>query len=54
MHHLRSSEGQQEIDLVIEVGARRLVAIEIKATATPDPGDAAISAGSVASSGTIV
>ena len=40
MHHLRSSEGQHEIDLVIEVGARRLLAIEIKATATPDPGDA--------------
>ena len=40
MHHLRSSEGLHEIDLVIEVGARRLVAIEIKATATPDPGDA--------------
>ena len=40
MHHLRSSEGQHEIDLVIEVGARRLVAIDIKATATPNPGDA--------------
>lgn len=40
MHHLRSSEGHHEIDLVVEVGARRLLAIEIKATATPDPGDA--------------
>jgi predicted AAA+ superfamily ATPase len=40
LHHLRMSEGQHEIDLVIEVGARRLIAIEIKATATPDPGDA--------------
>ena len=40
MLHLRMSEGQHEIDLVVEVGARRLIAIEIKATATPDPGDA--------------
>ncbi len=40
LHHLRMSEGLHEIDLVIEVGPRRLVAIEIKATATPDPGDA--------------
>ena len=39
LHHLRTNEGR-EIDLVIEVGARRLIAIEIKATATPDPGDA--------------
>lgn len=40
LHHLRVSDGGHEIDLVIEVGAHRLVAIEIKATATPDPGDA--------------
>lgn len=40
MHHLRMAEGHHEIDLVIEVGPRRLVAIEVKATATPDPGDA--------------
>jgi predicted AAA+ superfamily ATPase len=40
MHHLRMAEGQHEIDLVIEVGPRRLVAFEIKATASPDPGDA--------------
>lgn len=40
MHHLRTSQGRNEIDLVIEVGARRLVAIEIKATSTPDPSDA--------------
>ncbi len=39
MHHLRTSEGR-EIDLVVEVGARRLIAIEIKATASPDTGDA--------------
>lgn len=40
LHHLRTAEGRHEIDLVIEVGARRLVAIEIKATSTPDAGDA--------------
>jgi uncharacterized protein len=40
LHHLRTSEGQHEIDLVIESGPRRLIAIEIKATASPDPGDA--------------
>ena len=40
LHHLRTHEGRQEIDLVIEVGARHLVGIEIKATSTPDSGDA--------------
>jgi len=39
LHHLRTREGR-EIDLLIEVGARRLVAIEVKATATPGPDDA--------------
>ncbi len=40
LHHLRTSEGRNEIDLIVEVGATDLVAIEIKATSTPDPGDA--------------
>jgi uncharacterized protein len=40
LHHLRTEQGRQEIDLVIEIGANKLVAIEIKATSTPDPGDA--------------
>lgn len=40
MQHLRMAQGQHEIDLVVEVGPRRIVAFEIKATATPDPGDA--------------
>lgn len=39
MHHLRTAEGRHEIDLVIEVGASALVAIEVKATSTPDSGD---------------
>ncbi len=40
LYHLRTGEGRQEIDLVVEVGARRQVAIEIKATSSPDSGDA--------------
>jgi uncharacterized protein len=40
LHHLRTAQGRQEIDLVIEVGARDLIAIEIKATSSPDTGDA--------------
>jgi hypothetical protein len=40
LHHLRTAEGRHEIDMIIEVGARQLVAIEVKATSTPDSGDA--------------
>lgn len=40
LHHLRTEQGRHEVDLVIEVGARRLVAIEVKATSTPGPDDA--------------
>jgi predicted AAA+ superfamily ATPase len=40
LHHLRTAEGRHEVDLVIEVGARKLVAIEIKATSKPGPDDA--------------
>lgn len=40
LHHLRTGEGRHEIDLVIEMGARRLVAVEIKATSSPDSDDA--------------
>jgi uncharacterized protein len=40
IHHLRTAEGRQEIDLIIEIGHRKLVAIEVKATSSPDPGDA--------------
>lgn len=39
LHHLRTAQGRQEIDLVIEVGHRRLVAIEVKATSHPDHDD---------------
>lgn len=40
LHHLRSAEGRHEIDVIIEVGARKLVAIEVKATSKPGPDDA--------------
>lgn len=40
LHHLRTAEGRHEVDLLVEVGARRLVAIEVKSTSTPGPDDA--------------
>jgi predicted AAA+ superfamily ATPase len=40
MHHLRTKEGRQEIDLVIELGGGNVVAIEFKASASPAPTDA--------------
>lgn len=40
LSHLRTAEGRHEVDIVIELGPRRIAAIEIKATSTPDAGDA--------------
>jgi predicted AAA+ superfamily ATPase len=40
LYHLRQSEGRNEIDLIAELGAERLVAFEVKATAAPKAGDA--------------
>jgi uncharacterized protein len=40
LHHLRTAEGRHEVDMIIEVGARQLVAIEIKASASPTAHDA--------------
>ncbi len=40
LYHLRTAEGRHEVDLIIEIGHRKLIAIEIKATSSPDPGDA--------------
>ena len=40
LHHLRSGDGRREVDLVIEIDARRVLGIEIKATSAPDRGDA--------------
>jgi predicted AAA+ superfamily ATPase len=40
LHHLRERDGRREIDLVCELSANRLVAIEVKATASPGREDA--------------
>ena len=39
MYHLRTAEGRHEIDLLIEIGHRKIVAIEIKAKAAPSEHD---------------
>ena len=40
LHHLRGEGGRREIDLVAELGAARVVAMELKATTAPTVGDA--------------
>jgi predicted AAA+ superfamily ATPase len=40
LHHLRLEAGRREIDLVVEVGASRVVGIEFKAGSAPDERDA--------------
>lgn len=40
LHHVRTAQGRHEIDLVIEIGAGQLVAIEIKASSAPKRDDA--------------
>ena len=40
LHHLRTKRGEHEIDLVVELGGSRIVAIEVKATAAPGIADA--------------
>jgi predicted AAA+ superfamily ATPase len=40
LYHLRQTEGRNEIDVVAEIGAERLVAFEVKATAAPGRDDA--------------
>ena len=40
LHHLRETHGRQEVDLVIDMGAGRIVGLEFKAGATPDSRDA--------------
>ena len=41
VHHLRSQQGRHEIDIIIEFGTRKVVAIEVKATTRPKLSDAA-------------
>lgn len=40
LYHLRTEKGRQEIDLIAEVGAGRVIAVEIKAGAAPEARDA--------------
>jgi uncharacterized protein len=40
LYHLREKEGRREIDLLAELAADQVVAVEVKATAAPDPSDA--------------
>lgn len=40
LHHLRTQAGRQEIDLIIDLGRGRIIAIEIKAGSAPSPRDA--------------
>lgn len=40
MRHLRTAGGRHEVDLVLEVGHRRTVGVEVKASAAPDRADA--------------
>ncbi len=40
LHHLREKNGRHEIDLLAELAAHRVIAIEVKASAAPGGGDA--------------
>ncbi|EQD46680.1 AAA family ATPase, partial [mine drainage metagenome] len=40
LHHLRQADGRHAVDLLVEMGGDRLVALEVKATAAPGPDDA--------------
>ncbi len=40
LYHLRTEQGRREIDLIAELGGQRVIAMEIKADAAPDAGDA--------------
>ncbi|MGH9041042.1 MAG: ATP-binding protein [Acidimicrobiia bacterium] len=40
LYHLREKEGRREVDLLAELAADQVVAVEVKATAAPDRGDA--------------
>lgn len=40
LHHLRDRDGRHEVDIVADLSARGLVAIEIKAHSAPKPADA--------------
>ena len=39
-HHIRTKQGEQEVDLVVELDDNRVLALEFKASAAPTAGDA--------------
>jgi len=39
-YHLRTEQGRQEVDLLVEVGAGSVLGIEVKASAAPSTDDA--------------
>lgn len=41
LHHLRTAQGRHEVDMLVELAGRRLIGIEVKATAAPTRRDAA-------------
>lgn len=40
LHHMREKDGRREVDLLIEMGAQRVIGLEVKATAAPSRDDA--------------
>lgn len=40
LHHLRTEQGRHEVDIVAEVGAERVIGVEVKATNAPSRSDA--------------
>ena len=40
LHHLRTKGGEREVDMILELGGGRVIAIEVKATAAPTKRDA--------------
>lgn len=40
LHHARTQGGRHEVDIVADLGAGRIIGIEVKATASPRPADA--------------
>ncbi len=40
IHHLRTEQGRHEVDILVEVGGGKLIAIEVKATTSPTLHDA--------------
>lgn len=41
LYHLRQEQGRHEIDLLVEVGAERVIGVEVKATSAPNSSSAA-------------